>query len=75
MFFISLEELERVKRINGLRTAVDLAARTNLSRNTWNEAIKTRRPTPRVLNALADLGASPERVLIKLTDEDLNPAA
>lgn len=71
MFLISLDELERVKRANHLRTAVDLAERTGISRNTWNKAIKTQRPTPQVLNALADLGARPERVLIKISDADL----
>lgn len=65
MFLISLDELDRVKRINRLYTAVDLANRTGLSRNTWNAAIKTRRPTPQVLNALAELGAAPDRVLVK----------
>lgn len=65
MFLISLDELDRVKRINRLYTAVDLANRTGLSRNTWNAAIKNRRPTPQVLNALAELGAAPERVLVK----------
>ncbi|MGP9725436.1 XRE family transcriptional regulator [Corynebacterium sp. AOP40-9SA-29] len=75
MFLISLDELERVKRANQLRSAVDLAAKTGLSRNTWNKAIKTQRPTPQVLDALADLGARPDRVLVKLTDADLTVAA
>jgi transcriptional regulator with XRE-family HTH domain len=75
MFLISLDELERVKRANHLRTAVDLAGRTGVSRNTWNKAIKTRRPTPQVLDALAELGARPDRVLVKLTNDDLVVAA
>ena len=64
MFLISLDELDRVKRINHLTTAVDLANHTGLSRNTWNSAIKNRRPTPQVLNALAKLGAAPDRILV-----------
>lgn len=71
MFLISLDELERVKRLNHLRTAGDLAERTGLSRNTWNAAIKKRRPTPQVLNALANLGAAPDRILVKLTEDEL----
>lgn len=65
MFLISLDELDRVKRLNHLSTAVDLANRTGLSRNTWNAAIKKRRPTPQVLDALSELGAHPDRILIK----------
>ena len=71
MFLISLDELDRVKRINHLSTAVDLANRTGLSRNTWNSAIKNRRPTPQVLNALAELGAAPDRILVKHDPEEL----
>ncbi|MDN6706414.1 XRE family transcriptional regulator [Corynebacterium glyciniphilum] len=70
MFLISLDELERVKRVNRLRTAVDLAERTGVSRNTWNKAIKTQNPTPQVLNALSDLGARPDRVLVKFNQSD-----
>lgn len=65
MFLISLDELDRVKRLKGLRTNVDLAAYTGVSRNTWNQATKTRRPTPQVLQALADLGADPSRILVR----------
>ena len=71
MFLISLDELDRVKRINHLATAVDLANHTGLSRNTWNSAIKNRRPTPQVLNALAELGAAPDRILVKHDPEEL----
>lgn len=65
MFLISLDELDRIKRIKHLYTVVDLAAHTGLSRNTWNQAIKTRRPTPQVLQALAALGADPARILVR----------
>ncbi|WP_281510656.1 XRE family transcriptional regulator [Corynebacterium belfantii] len=71
MFLISLDELERVKRLNRLRTAVDLAEFTGISRNTWNRAIKDRKPTHQVLQALEKLGAAPDRVLVKLADEEL----
>lgn len=71
MFLISLDELDRVKRINRLSTAVDLANRTGLSRNTWNSAIKNRKPTPQILNALAELGAAPDRILVKHDPEEL----
>lgn len=63
-FLISLDEVDRVKRIHGWRSTVDLARNTSVSRTTWTNALKTRRPTPDVLNALAALGARPERVLV-----------
>lgn len=73
-FLLSLDEIERVKRVNRIKTAVDLAAKSGVSRNTWNKALKTRKPTPQILEALAELGAMPERVLIRLTEQDLQVA-
>ena len=73
-FLISLDELERVKHVNRLTSAVDLAAYTGVSRNTWNKALKTRKPTPQILDALAFMGARPEKVLIALSEDDLQAA-
>lgn len=73
-FLISLDEVERVKRLNRISSNVALAERTGLSRNTWNKALKDRRPTPQVLTALANLGADPARILVKITDLDLQAA-
>lgn len=63
-FLLSLDEIERVKRMHGLHTTVDIAAKTGVSRNTWSKALSTRKPTPQVLEALALLGARASRVLI-----------
>lgn len=63
-FLISLDELDRVKRTHGLRTVVDLSEATSISRPTWTRAIKTRKPTPEVLDALAELGARPNKILV-----------
>ena len=72
-FLISLDELERVKRANGLRSITDLSRATGISRNTWSAAVGGRKPTPSILDALARLGARPERVLI--SDEPLRASA
>lgn len=64
-FLISLDEVERVKRMNRIESTVDLANRTGLSRSTWGRAIKSRKPQPDVLNALAALGARPSHVLVE----------
>lgn len=64
MFLLSLDEIERVKRARGLHGFVDLEAATGVTRKTWSTAIRGRRPTPQVLDALAALGARPDRILI-----------
>lgn len=64
LFLISLDELDIVKRRHHIKTISDLAEATQVSRPTWTKAIKSRRPTPDILNALADLGARPDRVLV-----------
>lgn len=63
-FLISLDEVERVKRIHNIKSTVELAKRTDIARSTWTRALSTRKPTPDVLDALANLGAKPSRVLI-----------
>ncbi|MFC9764353.1 XRE family transcriptional regulator [Rhodococcus jostii] len=64
MFLISLDELDRTKRRNGIRNITELAEASGVSRRTWSTTVRDRRPTPQVLDALARLGARPERVLI-----------
>jgi len=64
MFLLSLDEIERVKRAHRIRSVTGLAEVTGLTRKTWSTALRDRRPTPQVLEALARLGARPDRVLI-----------
>lgn len=64
-FLLSLDELERVKRARGIRTIVELSEVTGVSRRTWTSALRDQKPTPQVLEALAQLGARPSHVLIK----------
>lgn len=64
MFLLSLDEIDRVKRMRGLRTVQDLEDATGVTRKTWTVALKGREPKPAVLNALAQLGARPSRILI-----------
>lgn len=72
---LSLDEIDRVKRINGIRSTTGLAECTGPSRNTWTTALKTRRPTPDILDALLGLGARPSKVLVSADDEMLQTAA
>lgn len=63
-FLISLDEVDAVRKKHDLPSTVQLADRTNIARNTWAKALKTRRPTPVVLDALAQLGARADRILV-----------
>lgn len=64
MFLLSLDEIDRVKRLHRITSLSSLEGKTGVTRKTWSKAMRERRPTPDVLNALASLGARPERVLI-----------
>lgn len=72
-FLLSLDELERVKRAHGIRTIVELSETTGVSRRTWTTALRDQKPTPQVLEALAQLGARPSHVLIR--NDSANKAA
>lgn len=63
-FLISLDEVERVKRLNGIRYTSELPAKTGISRSTWTRVLGSRKPSSDVLDALAGLGARPNRILI-----------
>lgn len=63
-FLISLDEVERVKRLNGIRYTSELSERTGISRSTWTRVLGSRKPSSDVLDALAGLGARASRVLI-----------
>ena len=64
MFLLSLDEMERVKSVNGLTSFVAMEQRTGVSERTWRTAFKSRRPTPAVLDALGHLGARPDKIMI-----------
>jgi hypothetical protein len=63
-FLLSLDEIDRVKRRNSIHTLVDLEKVTKVTRKTWREALSSRAPKPAVLDALADLGARPDKILV-----------
>lgn len=64
-FRISLDEMDRVMRAHRIETWEQMAATTGVARSTWARTKKTGRPTPAVLDALAQLGASPRKVLVE----------
>lgn len=76
MFLLSLDEMDRVKRLAGLKTFVDMERATAVSERTWRTATKTRKPTTHVLDALAILGARADRVLVAgAANDEISPLA
>ena len=64
MYLLSLDEVDWVKRMNHISSTSGLAEKTNVSRKTWTKALSTREPSALVLQALANLGARPEKILV-----------
>lgn len=67
-FLLSLDEIDRIRRLHQISSATGFEAKTSLNRKTWSRALTTRRPTPEVLNELAKLGARPNKILIAEQD-------
>lgn len=61
---LSLDELDRVKRMNGISSTTELATRTGVSRNTWTSVVRTRRLSDSTLQALHQLGGRPDRLMV-----------
>lgn len=72
---ISLDEVDHVKRLNGIRSIVELSEKTGLSRNTISTALTSRKPTDAVIQALHRLGARPDRILVSADAVDAHTAA
>lgn len=67
-YLLSLDEIDRVKRLHHITSNTGLEDKTGVTRKTWSTAINTRQPTMKVLDALAQLGADPARVLVRADD-------
>ena len=65
IYLLSLDEIDRVKRLNHIASNTALEEKTGVTRKTWSTAINTRQPTMKVLDALAQLGADPARILVR----------
>ncbi|WP_311342554.1 XRE family transcriptional regulator [Corynebacterium riegelii] len=64
-YLLSLDEIDRVKRLHHIASNTGLEQKTGVTRKTWSTAINTRQPTMKILDALAQLGADPSRVLVR----------
>ena len=65
---LSLDEVDRVKRINGISSTTELANRTGVSRNTWSDVLRTRRIADSTLQALHRLGGRPDHLMVAVED-------
>lgn len=65
MYLLSLDELDRVKRANKIKSYEELEKRTGITRKTWSKAFRTREPQITVLQALSELGARPNKILVQ----------
>lgn len=61
---LSLDEIDRVMRINGITSQAELYDRTGVARKTWSKAFNSRGLSPAVMNALHELGARPSHLLV-----------
>ena len=64
MILLSLDEIDRVKRLNHITTDVALERKTGITRKTWRRAMNDRKPTSAILDALEELGARPSKILV-----------
>lgn len=64
MVLLSLDEVDRVKRINNITSTSGFEDKTGITRKTWGKALNTRKPTMTVIEALVELGARPSKILV-----------
>ena len=71
---ISLDEIDRVKRLNRISTNEELATQIGIHRNTLRAYLKSRKLDDVFVNGLVRLGARPTKILV-LVDETTEVAA
>lgn len=71
---LSLDEIDRVMRMNGIASQTGLEDKTGITRKTWATAMKTRKLSVPVMEALYELGARPNRLLVGI-ETDANATA
>ncbi|AKF27822.1 hypothetical protein YH66_09810 [[Brevibacterium] flavum] len=72
---LSLDEVDRVRRINGLQSYTALEDKTGITRKTWSKVLRTRELSTPVMEALHDLGARPSKLLVSVEIDTQFPTA
>lgn len=66
MLLLSLDEIDRVKRLNHVTSWTAMEELTDITRKTWAKTASTRRASWDVMEALVKIGARPERLLVSM---------
>ena len=74
MLLLSLDEIDRVKRINRIESWSAMEDLTNITRKTWAKTASTRRASWDVMEKLVELGARPNHLLVAMEKEQLAAA-
>lgn len=67
---LSLDEIDRVKRINGIESFTALEQKTHITRKTWSKVTRTRQVSGPIIEALYSLGARPDRLLVSVENAE-----
>ncbi|WP_408920848.1 XRE family transcriptional regulator [Corynebacterium marquesiae] len=72
---ISLDEVDRVRRINHITSNAELADKIGVHRNTLRKYLKSRELDNEVINGLVRLGAKASKILVVVDGAELAAAA
>ena len=67
---VSLDEIDRVKRINHITTQEAFAEKLDVHRNTLRTYLRERKATDEFINGLFRLGARPNKLLVVVDDHE-----
>lgn len=72
---ISLDEVDRVRRLNHIASNAELADKIGVHRNTLSKYLKTRELDNEIINGLVRLGAKASRILVVVDKPEVTAAA
>lgn len=75
MLLLSLDEIDRVKRMNRVDSWTAMEDLTGITRKTWAKTASTRRASWDVMDELVKIGARPERLLVAMPAAEQHAAA
>ncbi|HJD79069.1 MAG TPA: XRE family transcriptional regulator [Corynebacterium pollutisoli] len=67
---LSLDEIDRVMRLNGITSNTGLEDKTGITRKTWAKARNTRELSIPIMQAIYDLGGRPDRITVGVEADD-----
>lgn len=72
---ISLDEVDRVRRLNRITSNAELAEKIGIHRNTLCKYLRTRELNNEVINGLVRLGAKASKILVVVDGAEISTAA